>query len=120
MTFENYKTIFYKINVNSNKKNIAAFDMDYTIIKPKSNVLIVEDVITTGKSSLECVKLIKKSKAKLVGYACIIDRSDNKKVKIKKKIISQIKLNVPTYKSNKLPIFLKKIPITKPGSRFIK
>ena len=49
-------------------------------IKPKSNVLIVEDVITTGKSSLECVKLIKKSKAKLVGYACIIDRSDNKKV----------------------------------------
>ena len=89
-------------------------------IKPNSNVLIVEDVITTGKSSLECVKLIKNSKAKLVGYACIIDRSDNKKVKIKKKIISQIKLNVPTYKSNKLPIFLKKIPITKPGSRFIK
>ena len=89
-------------------------------IKPKSNVLIVEDVITTGKSSLECVKLIKKSKARLVGYACIIDRSDNKKVKIKKKIISQIKLNVPTYKYNKLPFFLKKIPITKPGSRFIK
>ena len=89
-------------------------------IKPKSNVLIVEDVITTGKSSLECVKLIKKSKARLVGYACIIDRSDNKKVKIKKKIISQIKLNVPTYKFNKLPFFLKKIPITKPGSRFIK
>ena len=89
-------------------------------IKPKSNVLIVEDVITTGKSSLECVRLIKKSKARLVGYACIIDRSDNKKVKIKKKIISQIKLNVPTYKYNKLPFFLKKIPITKPGSRFIK
>ena len=89
-------------------------------IKPKSNVLIVEDVITTGKSSLECVKLIKNSKAKLVGYACIIDRSDNKKVKINKKIISQIKLNVPTYKFNKLPFFLKKIPITKPGSRFIK
>ena len=89
-------------------------------IKPKSNVLIVEDVITTGKSSLECEKLIKKSKARLVGYACIIDRSDNKKVKIKKKIISQIKLNVPTYKFNKLPFFLKKIPITKPGSRFIK
>ena len=89
-------------------------------IKPKSNVLIVEDVITTGKSSLECVRLIKKSKARLVGYACIIDRSDNKKVKIKKKIISQIKLNVPTYKFNKLPFFLKKIPITKPGSRFIK
>jgi len=43
MTFENYKTIFYKINVNSNKKNIAAFDMDYTIIKPKSNRIFPKD-----------------------------------------------------------------------------
>ncbi len=54
-------------------------------IKKNSKVLIVEDVITTGKSSLECVKLIKKSKAKLVGFACIIDRSNNKTLKIKKK-----------------------------------
>ena len=89
-------------------------------IKPKAKVLIVEDVITTGKSSLECVKLIKNAKAKLIGFACIIDRSHKNKLKIKKKIISQIKLNVPTYKPKKIPHFLKKIPITKPGSRFIK
>ncbi len=87
-------------------------------IKKKSRVLIVEDVITTGKSSLECVKLIKKFKAKLVGYACLIDRSDEKK--LKKKIISQIKLKIPTYKKNNLPEKLKKINITKPGSRFLK
>ena len=89
-------------------------------IKKNSKVLIVEDVITTGKSSLECVKLIKKSGAKLVGFACIIDRSNNKNLKIKKKIVSQIKLNVPTYKSSQLPNFLNRIPVTKPGSRFIK
>tara|TARA_B100000700_G_scaffold129004_1_gene144566 strand:+ start:1190 stop:1777 length:588 start_codon:yes stop_codon:yes gene_type:complete len=89
-------------------------------IKKNSKVLIVEDVITTGKSSLECVKLIKKSKAKLVGFACIIDRSNNKTLKIKKKIISQIKLNIPTYKKNNLPSELKNIPITKPGSRHLK
>ena len=53
-------------------------------IKKGSNVLIVEDVITTGKSSLECVKLINKAKAKLVGFACIIDRSNKKDLKIKK------------------------------------
>ena len=87
-------------------------------IKKKSRGLIVEDVITTGKSSLECVKLIKKFKAKLVGYACLIDRSDEKK--LKKKIISQIKLKIPTYKKNNLPEKLKKINITKPGSRFLK
>ena len=89
-------------------------------IKKNSKVLIVEDVITTGKSSLECVKLIKKAKAKLVGFACIIDRSNKKQLKIKKKIISQVKLNIPTYKKNNLPDFLKKIPVTSPGSRRIK
>ena len=89
-------------------------------IKKRSKVLIVEDVITTGKSSLECVKLIKKSGAKLAGFACIIDRSNNKNLKIKKKIISQIKLNIPTYKKKDLPSNLKNIPITKPGSRYIK
>ena len=89
-------------------------------IKKNSRVLIVEDVITTGKSSLECVKLIKKSGAKLVGFACIIDRSNNKNLKIKKKVISQIKLNIPTFKKENLPSSLKSIPITKPGSRHLK
>ena len=89
-------------------------------IKKRSKVLIVEDVITTGKSSLECVKLIKKSGAILTGFACIIDRSNNNNLKIKKKIVSQIKLNIPTYKKKDLPSNLKNIPITKPGSRYIK
>ena len=89
-------------------------------IKKGSNVLIIEDVITTGKSSLECVSLIKKAKAKLVGFACIIDRSNKKSLKIKKKIVSQMKIEVPTYKKNKLPFSLKSIPITKPGSRYIR
>jgi len=89
-------------------------------IKKNINVLIIEDVITTGKSSMECVNLIKKSKAKLVGFASIIDRSDKKSLKIKKKIVSHIKINVPTFKSTQLPEDLKKIPISIPGSRFIK
>ena len=89
-------------------------------IKKKSKVLIIEDVITTGKSSLECVKLINKSKAKLLGFACIIDRSSKKNLKIKNKIVSHLKIDVPTFKKNKLPEYLKSIPISVPGSRFIK
>ncbi len=89
-------------------------------IKKKARVLIIEDVITTGKSSMECVKLINKSKAKLIGFASIIDRSTKKSLKIKKKIISQLKINVPTYKKSQLPKNLKSITITTPGSRFIK
>ncbi len=86
-------------------------------IKKNSKVLIVEDVITTGKSSLECVKLIKKYNAKIVGFACIIDRSDKKNLKIKKKIISQVKIKIPTFKKKNLPISLKNLPISVPGSR---
>mgnify|MGYP001336185767 FL=1 len=89
-------------------------------ISKGSNVLIIEDVITTGKSSLECVKLIKNSKAKLIGFASIIDRSTQKNLKIKKKIISHLRINVPTYKKDKIPVSLKSIPISTPGSRFIK
>ena len=90
-------------------------------IKKNAKVLIIEDVITTGKSSLECAKLVKKSKAKLLGFACIIDRTDKENLLIKNnKIVSQIKISVSAYKKNDLPSFLKKIPVITPGSRFLK
>ena len=89
-------------------------------IKKGTKVLIIEDVITTGKSSLECVKLIKKANAKLLGFASIIDRSTKKSLKIKTKIISHLRLDVPTYSAKNLPDSLKSIPVTTPGSRFIK
>lgn len=89
-------------------------------IKKGARVLIIEDVITTGKSSLECVKLINKSKAKLIGFASIIDRSTKQSLKINSKIISHLKIDVPTFKAKNLPLELKSIPITTPGSRFIK
>ena len=89
-------------------------------IKKGAKVLIIEDVITTGKSSLECVKLIKKANAKLLGFASIIDRSTKKSLKIKTGIISHLKIDVPTFNAKRLPQDLKSIPITTPGSRFIK
>ena len=85
-------------------------------IKQDTNVLIIEDVITTGKSSIECSNLVKVNKANIVGYACIIDRSDGK-TEINDKIISQIKLNIPTYKKENLPKELISINPVKPGSR---
>ena len=88
-------------------------------IRKNSKVLIVEDVITTGKSSLECAKLVKKAKAKLIGFACIIDRSNKKKLKIYKKIVSQVKIDVPTFNKKNLPNYLKLMPVNKPGSRYI-
>ena len=89
-------------------------------IKKRSRVLIIEDVITTGKSSLECEKLIKDAGAFFFFFASIIDRSQKKSLMIKKKIVSHLKIDVPTYKNNKLPTELRSIPISTPGSRFIK
>jgi orotate phosphoribosyltransferase len=85
-------------------------------IPQDSNVLIVEDVITTGKSAIECSEIVKINKANLIGFACVIDRSDNN-VLIKEKIVSQIKIKIAIFKENELPDELKKTPAVKPGSR---
>ena len=86
------------------------------LIKKDKKVLIVEDVITTGKSSLECSKLVNLAGAEIVGYACIIDRTKGESV-IKNKIVSQIKLDIPTYTKDNLPESLVSIKAVKPGSR---
>ena len=113
----------YEIGRQLNVETIFAERLDKKLmlrrgfkIPKNSNVLIIEDVITTGQSALECYEIIKKNKANLVGYACIIDRSDSKLL-IKDKIVAQIKLKIDTYENNELPNDLKKIQPTKPGSR---
>ena len=90
----------------------------FKILK-NQKVLIVEDVITTGKSSLECSQLIASAGANILGYACLIARS-NEETKLGKKIISQVKIKIPTYKEDELPKDLISIPTTKPGSRDLK
>ena len=85
-------------------------------IKKGDKVLIIEDVITTGKSSMECSKLVISNNAKVVGYACIINRS-NGNSEIKDKIISQVELTIPTYNKDNLPKELLSIKAVKPGSR---
>ena len=85
-------------------------------IKKNHKILIVEDVITTGKSSLECSVLAEKSGAEIVGFASLIDRS-NGKSKINKKIISQVQIEIPTFTEEDIPEKIKRIKATKPGSR---
>ena len=116
----------YEIGIQLNIKSIFAERVNNNLIlrrgfsiPEKSNVLIVEDVITTGKSALECSKIISINKANLVGYACIIDRS-NKKIFENNEIISQVKINIETFKENNLPKELENIKVVKPGSRNIK
>ena len=113
----------YEIGKQLNTQTIFAERIDGKLtlrrgfsIPQNSKVLIVEDVITTGKSALECSEIVKINKANLVGFACIIDRSNNN-ILIKEKIISQIKINLEVFKENELPGKLRKITAIKPGSR---
>ena len=88
---------------------------DFTVNK-NQKVLIIEDVITTGKSSLECSKIVEDNNAIIVGYACLIDRSNGKSA-IKEKIVSQVKIDIPTYTEKNLPKNLLTLKAVKPGSR---
>jgi orotate phosphoribosyltransferase len=85
-------------------------------IKKNSKVLIMEDVITTGKSSLECSKLVSANKGIIIGYACIINRS-NGKSEIKNKIISKLELDITKFSKDNLTQELSSIQPVKPGSR---
>ena len=95
--------------------NVFQLRRDFKI-KKNTKVLIVEDVITTGKSSLECSKLVTSNNGIIVGYACLIDRS-NGNSKIDNKIVSQVKLNIPTFTDTNIPKELSSITPVKPGSR---
>ena len=106
----NVETIFAE-RVNGNFNLRRGFE-----IKKGQKILIVEDVITTGKSSLECSNLAKKAAAEIIGYACIIDRS-NGKSQIDKTIVSQVEIEIPTYKKENLPKHMEIIKAVKPGSR---
>jgi orotate phosphoribosyltransferase len=83
------------------------------------NVLICEDVVTTGGSVFEVIDVVKQFKANLKGVAFIIDRS-NGKVDFGTKQVSLAQMEVVKFEEDNIPGWLEKIPVTKPGSRNLK
>ncbi|NBX02552.1 MAG: orotate phosphoribosyltransferase [Alphaproteobacteria bacterium] len=83
-------------------------------------VLVVEDVVTTGKSSMEAVACINECGGQAVAVCSLIDRRGSNDVSLTLPLISLLKLDVPTYKEDALPPELASIPAIKPGSRFLK
>lgn len=87
-------------------------------INEGENVLVCEDVVTTGGSVFEVFELVKTFKANLCGVGFIIDRS-NGKVDFGTEQFSLAKMDVIKFKEDELPEWLSKIPVSKPGSRNI-
>ena len=85
-------------------------------IESGERVLIVEDVITTGGSVKEVMKLVLDGGAEIVGVGVLVDRSNG--VQLHKNQYSVVKLDAVSYGENEVPKELAAIPIQKPGSRY--
>lgn len=85
-------------------------------IEPGDRVVMVEDMVTTGLSSRECLAAIRQHPGELLGAACLIDRS-NGRADIGVPLVALCKLDIPDYAPDELPPELAAIPPVKPGSR---
>jgi orotate phosphoribosyltransferase len=88
-------------------------------IKKGARVLMVEDIVTTGLSSRECIAGIQDEGGETVGAACLIDRSGGK-AELGVPLASLASIEVPTFPADKLPPELAAVPAVKPGSRGLK
>ena len=89
-------------------------------LKKNEKVLVVEDVVTTGKSTGEVVEIVKAAEAKLVGVAALVDRREGTPAPSLNgaPLESLLKMNIRTYAPQDCPLCREgKIPAVKPGSR---
>ncbi len=89
-------------------------------VPPGARVLVVEDVVTTGKSSGECIDCVAGQGGVIVAVACLIDRGGDGRVDLGVPVIALATLDVPIYPADELPGELAAIPVVKPGSRTLR
>ena len=85
-------------------------------LEPGARVAMVEDIVTTGLSSRECIAAIQAAGGMVVCAACIVDRSGGK-ADVGVPLVALASMDVPAYPADRLPPELAAIPVTDPGSR---
>ena len=85
-------------------------------IGKEEKVLVVEDVVTTGGSTREILRLVSEAKGAIAGVGCLIDRSSGR-ADFRMDALSLLDLDIKTYNVGECPLCRKGIPVTKPGSR---
>jgi orotate phosphoribosyltransferase len=83
-----------------------------------ARVVMVEDIVTTGLSSRECLAAVAKQPSRILGAACLIDRSGGR-ADLGVPLVALVELDIPNYSPDRLPPELAAIPAVKPGSRNI-
>jgi orotate phosphoribosyltransferase len=84
-------------------------------INPSERVLIVDDVLTTGKSIREVLSLVNGQGGIVIGIGVLVDRSEQKQ-EFGVPLFSCLRSITPTYKPEQCPLCAAGIPLTKPGS----
>lgn len=85
-------------------------------VEPGQKVVMVEDIVTTGLSSRECIAAIQAAGGEVIAAACIVDRSGGK-ADVGGPLIALAALEVPAYAADALPAELAALPVEDPGSR---
>ena len=85
-------------------------------LEPGQQVLLMEDVVTTGLSSREAIAAVNAAGGEVIHAASLVDRS-NGKADLGVPFTPLIRLDVPSYAADALPPELAAIPAVKPGSR---
>jgi orotate phosphoribosyltransferase len=88
-------------------------------VRPRERILVVEDVITTGGSTRECIGVLENHGAQVIGAASIIDRS-NGSADVGVPRISLLAMDVPVFPPDECPMCLRGEIAVKPGSRTTK
>ena len=85
-------------------------------LEPGEEVVVIEDVVTTGGSTRETIEVARTAGARVVGAGAIIDRSGGKQ-RLDVPFHSLAELSLPTYQPDSCPLCLAGQPVVKPGSR---
>lgn len=85
-------------------------------VEPGQKVVMVEDIVTTGLSSRECIAAIRAAGGTVVAAACIVDRSGGR-ADVGVPLVALATLDVPAYPADALPPELAALPVEDPGSR---
>lgn len=81
-----------------------------------AKVLITEDVVTTGKSSLEAIKALEKYNVEIVGIACLVNRSYKNQIE-DYPLFASVDLDIKSYDPEDCPLCKEGQELIKPGSR---
>lgn len=118
--------VAYELGRQLNKKAMFAERKDGImqlrrgfVIKPGEKVLITEDVVTAGTSTMEVKKLVEERGAEVIGVACIVDRRSQEYSRLDLPLYSALKMNINTFAPDKCPLCKAGKPLENPGSRFI-